>query len=455
VPARAAGRVRQERAKGLFLMRRKMIMITNLDVWLLANDVKMPGAGNQTLYNTLLGYARAGWEVHLLTTSRTCERMAPVHDRVFIHRRPILAVEVVQGFKRLVRRALAAVSPPRPLPRMRVEAGPPSKGLRRYARLFRWVMMRRAAALARRIGGVDLVYGIEILGAPAGRAAADRLGVPLVTRFQGTELSRHLDDPKRLLADEIRVAATRTPADLIIMTNDGSQGDKVLELLGVPKEKVRFYMNGVVKDDVYRPRLDLASIRGRLGIAGHEVFILHSGRMFFWKRIDRHLEVLARVRRDFEDFKAVFIGEGPETEGAKALCARLGLADRVRFVGAMPHDEAMNYLNACDVYIAFQDLSNLSNSPLEACVCGKCIVTTAVGGTTDLLTDGVSGVVVPEYDDVEKIAAGLLRVLKDPATRARLAAGAKQRGEALRTWEERMHLEIEEVEQVLRARGNA
>jgi glycosyltransferase involved in cell wall biosynthesis len=71
------------------------------------------------------------------------------------------------------------------------------------------------------------------------------------------------------------------------------------------------------------------------------------------------------------------------------------------------------------------------------------------------LTDGVSGVVVPEYDDVEKIAAGLLRALKDPATRARLAAGAKQRGEALRTWEERMRLEIEEVEQVLRARGNA
>ena len=69
-------------------------------------------------------------------------------------------------------------------------------------------------------------------------------------------------------------------------------------------------------------------------------------------------------------------------------------------------------------------------------------------------SEGTSAVVVPEHDDGEAIAQGLLRVLKNPAERARLAEGARRRGHELKTWEERMRLKIEEVEQVLRAHGN-
>jgi len=59
-------------------------------------------------------------------------------------------------------------------------------------------------------------------------------------------------------------------------------------------------------------------------------------------------------------------------------------------------------------------------------------------------------VVVPEHDDPDRIAAGLLRVLRDPGERARLAEGARRRGRELLTWEERMRLEVSEVEALLR-----
>jgi len=430
-----------------------MILVTNLDIWLLTTDIRKPGTGNQSLYNTLLGYARAGWEVHVLTTSRTCVGMPPVHERVFIHRRPILWVEAYQSLKRWVGRRLDAMCRTPPEETIRISAVAPSMGFLHYAMCFRRIMGRRAVALARQVGGVDLVYGHETLGVLAGRVAADALGVPLVTRFQGTELSQFLNEPKRLLSYRMRVEALRTPADLVVMANDGTQGDKVLDLVGVPRERCRFWMNGVVKDDVYRPNVDAAALRRKLGIADGEAFVLHTGRIFRWKRIDRHVRVIERAAREFPHFKAVFIGDGPERRAVEALAASLHLEDRVVFLGALAHSEVMDYLNACDVYVSFYDLSNLSNSLIESCVCRKCVVTTAIGGTTDLLTDGASGVVVPQHDDIEAIAQGLVRVLKDPAERARLAEGAKRRSQELKTWEERMRMETDEVDRLLSSGG--
>jgi len=66
-------------------------------------------------------------------------------------------------------------------------------------------------------------------------------------------------------------------------------------------------------------------------------------------------------------------------EKVRQLRQALQLEDRVLLLGGLPHREVMDYLNACDVYVAFHDLTNLCNPVIEACVCGKCIVTTAVG----------------------------------------------------------------------------
>ena len=62
-------------------MSRRMLLITHLDVWMLTPKTKRAGVGNQSLYNTLLGYARAGYEVHMLTTSTALAGMAPIHNK--------------------------------------------------------------------------------------------------------------------------------------------------------------------------------------------------------------------------------------------------------------------------------------------------------------------------------------------------------------------------------------
>ncbi|HUS93003.1 MAG TPA: glycosyltransferase family 4 protein [Phycisphaerae bacterium] len=437
-------------------MPRRMIVVTNLDVWMLTSDMKKPGMGNQSLYNTLLGYARAGYQVHMVTTSTCLAEMPPIHENVVIHRMPIRTYEwyrcVRGGVRRLLRPRPAG---PGPAP---ADGAPPDReprGVTRFAPIFRRVMGRRVVALARRLGGVDLVYGYEILGAHTGEFAAKRLGVPLVTRFQGTELCRYLDRPELLDRFPTWAGALKVDADLIIMANDGTQGDQVLDVLGVPGQKVRFYMNGVVKEDVCRPDVDVAGIRGQLGLADKEVFVFYAGRLFHWKRIDRMLRVMDLARKRFDRFRLVLAGDGPERGPCRRLADELQLGRYVMFLGPMPHSQVMDYLNACDVYVSFYDLSNLSNSLIESCVCGKCIVTTAAGGTTHLLTDGVNGRVVARHDDEPAIADALVGVLADPAERARLAEGALRRGRELKTWAERMEMEVGEVERVLAPRPQA
>ena len=430
-------------------MHKKMILITNLDVWLLSSTVKTLGAGNQSLYNTLLGYARVGWEVHMLTNCVVLSHAPTIHKNIIIHRKPMFTSLVFRILKPLIKRLLGVPKPSAVPKTVSTSTRPYAFKDWLYAQVFRHVMSQEAIKIAEQLGGVDFIYGYEIQGALAGKEAARKLCVPLVNRFQGTELGQWLEQPEKLLSYKTWVEATKIEADLIIMANDGTFGDRVLDFLGTPKEKYRFYMNGVVKEDVYRPNVDIAQIREKAGVPAGNLFLLYTGRFFHWKRVDRLLEVFAKASQEYCDATLVLIGDGPERTACEQLVNHLGIADEVVFLDPLPHSEVMDYLNACDIYVAFTDLSNLSNAMIEACVCGKCIVTTNVRGTTDLLTDGVNAVVVDKHDDVDAITAALMKVMKADVERSRLEKGARQRGAELMTWKERMQMETDEVTTML------
>lgn len=433
-------------------MTHKMILITNLDVWLLSAKTQKCSAGNQSLYNTLLGYARAGWEVHMLTNSTLLADMPAIHDKVFIYRKPMFTSKFFSIFK-AVKKKLCRNKLSGTVSRESAgEAKPPSKIEWLHSQVFSRVMSYRAVKLARKLGGVDLIYGHEISGAIAGEKAAKKIGVPLVTRFQGTELCRFLDDPEKLLSYKTSVRALTIDADMVIMTNDGTQGDKVLDILGVPKDRYRFYMNGIVKDDIYNNDADILQIRKQTHIPDENLFFLHAGRLFHWKRIDRLLKVFAKVIEQFHAATLVLIGDGPERKACEQLVVDLGITSNVIFLGTMPHSEVISYLRSCDIYISCYDLSNLSNGVLESCICGKCVVTTDVGGINDLLTNGLNAIVADKYDDIDYIAQEILRVLQDPDERARLASNALQRGAELKTWKERMCIETDEIHKMLAGR---
>ena len=129
------------------------------------------------------------------------------------------------------------------------------------------------------------------------------------------------------------VLGLRVPADLIIMTNDGTQGDVVLEELGVPKSKVRFWMNGVDWQS-FRVLPAQSEARKQLDISSQYVLLTVS-RLVSWKRVDRALRALPDIVKQFPSTVLLVVGDGPEKDPLMALSRELGVWEHVRFEGAV------------------------------------------------------------------------------------------------------------------------
>jgi glycosyltransferase involved in cell wall biosynthesis len=87
----------------------------------------------------------------------------------------------------------------------------------------------------------------------------------------------------------------------------------------------------------------------------------------------------------------VIAGEGPEREKLKSLASELGVADRVNFVSAIPHERMPEYLRGSAVYISTARSDGASVSLLEAMACGAFPVVADIAANREWIEDGRNG----------------------------------------------------------------
>jgi glycosyltransferase involved in cell wall biosynthesis len=126
---------------------------------------------------------------------------------------------------------------------------------------------------------------------------------------------------------------------------------------------------------------------------------------------------LAEVRE--LDWTIDLIGDGPLLPAAQATCERLGLAERVRFHGAVT--DVPSLLSRAQVYLLVTNWEGFPRSILEAMRAGLPVVASDVGGVSEAVQDGASGFVVPR-NDAAAVARGLRALIEDPALRRRQGA---------------------------------
>ncbi len=407
----------------------RILMITALDVWALAG-----GGGAPSLYKTLEAYGRRGHDVQVVSPTVGANHHfgepalpPPEIEGVTFHQFHLPSA----GETRL-RAPTAALRADQKL---------------RFAALFPLLASRKASELADGID-FDLIYGYEVHGVLAARLLRRSLRLPLVARFQGTIMHPFLDDRLQLLRRYEEVLALRTPADLYVMTDDGTQGDEVLARLNPASEgKVRFWRNGLDLENVRPPsEAEAAAARNGLGIGMIEFVMVTAARLARWKRIDRAIDALALLRRDLPEARLLVAGDGEERANLERQAAERGVADAVTFIGAVPQAEVQRYLWAADVFLSLNELSNVGNPLLEAMTAGRCIVTVDEGDTRDLVRDGETGVLLPSGDPAS-IAKSVLDLARRPE--ARLALGRAARAFAAAnfwSWEQRTNAEVDEVE---------
>ena len=399
---------------------RGILFISALDFWSMGER-----RGAPSLWMTLKGYAERGWRVYFITGNKSQDAIYSVHPGIHIIRFD------VHWLKRLMR----------------------MRKIGFFAKTCWWGYFQiKALIIARRIrkgGCVDVVYGYEIFGIPVAKLLSLLWRLPMIARFQGSIL--RLVWMKRTfwqLRTWEYVIAYKLSAlsDLVIMTNDGSQGDRLLRRMGVADHKVKFWMNGV--EEQFARNLPQQIAKSQYGLHSRYI-LLCIARLMVLKRVDRTIRILPDLLKDVPDTILVVVGDGPEREDLEQLAHRLGVTDHVRFKGAVSHDEIPNYLAAADLFLSFYDWSNVGNPLLEAMMAGKCIVTLNNGDTGQFIMDGDNGVLL-EVEELPRLPEVLRDLLVDEERRRRLGNNARKFAEEhFWTWEERMEHEITAVESLI------
>lgn len=184
--------------------------------------------------------------------------------------------------------------------------------------------------------------------------------------------------------------------------------------------------------DAIRTRADRDGVRAELGLGPDDLVVGTVANLKPHKAYEDLLAAAARVRSSGavdRPVTFVAVGEGPLRDELETRHRDLGLGDGFRFLGFRA--DATRVLSAFDVFCLSSRHEGLPIALMEALVLGVPAVVTDVGGSRELLDDGVEGRLVPPSRP-EVLADALRDLLADPERRTAMAAAARTRGDALR-----------------------
>ncbi len=173
----------------------------------------------------------------------------------------------------------------------------------------------------------------------------------------------------------------------------------------VSASKLEVIPNPVEPLEISRPREE---VRAELGARGGDRLVLSIGRLDVQKGYAYLLEAASALLEKRSDLLFVVAGDGSEREALQDAIDARCIADRFRLVGW--RGDIADLYNAADVFVLPSLWEGMPNAVLEAATFALPIVATAVEGTTEVIEDGRTGVLVPA-GDAGQLAVALERVV--------------------------------------------
>ena len=165
--------------------------------------------------------------------------------------------------------------------------------------------------------------------------------------------------------------------------------------------------------------------RKELGIPDKKT-ILYTGRLAPEKGVDFLVRSFSRVKQSL-NCQLVIIADGPQKKYIVRVIDRFAVSDAVLLMPAV--DDVASYLKAADLFILPSRFEGLSNALLEAMACSLPIISTRVGGSIDIIKDGMNGLLVDSESD-EQLVDAIVRVMSDPQLASSLGENARKSIEA-------------------------
>lgn len=154
---------------------------------------------------------------------------------------------------------------------------------------------------------------------------------------------------------------------------------------------------------------------------GRALSIAAVGRLVPEKGFDILIEAFSDLVGEFPGWRLVIAGEGPERDRLACLAQARGIADRVRLAGRVT--EPGEILARASLFVMSSHYEGFPNALLEAMACGLAVISTTYAGSSELISDGVDGLLV-QIDSRTELVQAMRKVMKDERLRVELARNA-------------------------------
>lgn len=299
---------------------------------------------------------------------------------------------------------------------------------------------------------ISLIIGYERRGVKIGKLMSVVFRKKFIVKYQGTfEIYNSLFNSyysKRNLWLELFFI--KTNADYFLITNDGSNSDKLLINLGINPSKILFQKNGYCVNDLNKYEsikgIEIKKLRDKFNIPKDAFTLLTVNRLNFWKRVDRVIYALKDILN--EKTFLFIIGDGSEREYLMKLVNYYNIDRFVIFIGALNHNDIIKYYKMTDVYIQYCDYLNLSNQIMEAFSYNKPIITLNDGSTDEFLIHNINCFKVNQ-SNIENETVKYVNLLRNRDVYKRIVKGIKKTKPLMNTWEERLKKEINIINKLI------
>ena len=245
---------------------------------------------------------------------------------------------------------------------------------------------------------------------PAAVALGKALGVPVSIKARGADIHHWGTAP----ATARQVITAGRQADGLLAVSQAMRAD--MAALGIPAETIRVHHTGVDLDR-FAPR-ERTGAKAKFGVTGP--LVVSVGALIARKGHDVVIDAVAAL----PGVSLLIAGAGEARTALQAKIAALGIGDRVRLLGALPHDDLPALIAAADVMALASASEGLANAWVEALACGTPIVITDAGGAREVVTDAAYGRVVAR--EANAFAGAIGEVLAAPPTQEAVRRGAKR-----------------------------
>lgn len=302
-------------------------------------------------------------------------------------------------------------------------------------------LRRRIVEVARR-EKPDVIHGHSsiLVGIPA-MLAARQLGIPCVYEIRAfwedaaVDLGRTQIGSPRYEATKRAETWLAQQVDALVGICGGIKNELVSR--GIDPADVHVVPNGVMTEK-FQPMPRDPAIEEKFGLKGKTV-VAYIGTFAAFEGVRYLVEALIHlIKNGRDDIRGLIVGAGNTYEDCRRMAAEAGLEKEIVHPGRVPHAEVRPIYSVVDILAYPRDRQRITElvtplKPLEAMAMKKSVIGSDVGGLTELITDGETGL-IHRAEDAKDLADKIARLADDPQLRHHLGENGRAYVERERQW---------------------